>query len=299
MTDYVYHVRQYCDSTGVSNWSTGSFNSSDVPCLAPMNLHVTDVTNKKVTLYWGPEENNLSYRLHVFNTYFNKTINCYVAHGTISGLEANMTYYATVQANCQGFDEPSEWSDTISFVTDVCPDATNLTYSDLQGNSVLLDWTEGGRAERWEIQYGYTGFPQGSGFSVIADTHPYRLTGLIGETGYDIYVRAICADDFVSEHWSNGINITTPYSSISSAANDARVTLTPNPTSTDVKLTLPACGSPVKVEVIDLTGRVRISQQLVPGTETTELPASELAQGAYFVRVTGDDINCVKKLVVR
>ena len=299
MTDYVFHVRQYCDSTGVSNWSTGSFNSSDVPCLAPMNLHVTTVTNKKATLYWSPEENNLSYRLHVFNTAFDKVVNCYVAHGTVTGLEANIVYYAAVQAVCQGFDDPSEWSDTIVFTSDVCPDVTNLTTSDLQGNSVVLDWTEGGRAERWEIQYGYIGFPQGSGFSVIADTHPYRLTGLIGETDYDIYVRAICEDDFVSEHWSNKVTITTPYSSIASVSDDARIQITPNPTSADVKLTIPPCGSAVKVEVIDLTGRVRISQMLTPGTETTMLPTSQLTQGAYFVRVTGDDINMARKLIVR
>ena len=38
---------------------------------------------------------------------------------------------------------------------------------------------------------------------------------------------------------------------------------------------------------------------LAPGTETTMLPASELTPGAYFVRVVGDDLNSVKKLVVR
>lgn len=298
-TDYVFHVRQYCDSTGVSNWSEGSFNSSDVPCLAPMNLHTTSLTNNKVTLYWSPEENNLSYRLHVFNTYFDETVNCYLAHGSVSGLEGGITYYAAVQANCQGFEDPSQWSDTISFTTDVCPDATDLTASELQGNSVLLDWTEGGRADRWEIQYGYSGFSQGNGFSVITDTHPYRLTTLIGETSYDIYVRAICDENFFSEHWSNRVTITTPYSSITSATDDARITLTPNPASTDVKLTLPVCGSQVKVEIIDISGRTRHSQMLAPGTETTMLPASELTPGAYFVRVVGDDLNSVKKLVVR
>ena len=298
-TDYVYHVRQYCDSTGVSNWVEGTFNSSDVPCLAPMDLHTTAVSNNQVTLYWTPEENNLSYRLHVFNTFFDETVNCYVAHGRVQGLQGGITYYAAVQANCQGFDEPGQWSDTISFTTDVCPDATNLTASELQGNSVLLDWTEGGRADRWEIQYGYSGFTQGSGFSVITDTHPYRLTSLIGENTYDIYVRAICADNFYSENWSNGVTITTPYSSINSVNDDARITLSPNPTSTDVKLTLPASAGQVKVEIVDMSGRSHHLQALTPGTETTVLPASELAPGAYFVRVTGDDINCVKKLVVR
>ncbi len=299
MTDYVYQVRQHCDSTGVSNWVSGTFNSSNVPCLPPMDLHVTNVTNNKVDFAWTPEENNNGYRLHVFNSYFDKTITTYVAHRSVSGLDGGMTYYAAVRAECEGFDELGQWSDTISFTTDVCPDATDLTYSDLQGNSVVLDWVEGGRADRWEIQFGPAGFDQGTGVSEIADHHPYTLRHLIGETDYDIYVRAICGENFYSEHWSNLISITTPYSSISSATDDARVKLAPNPTSGDVTVTLPSVSGSVKVEVLDMSGREQLSQTLPSGTESVILATSQLSQGAYFVRVTGDSINTVKKLIVR
>lgn len=299
VTDYVYQVRQICDSTGISNWEVRTFNSDDIPCLSPNGLRVDEVTNSKVTLRWDPEQNNNSYRVHLFNSYTDRYSNSYVAHKTISGLDPNMVYYAAVQASCQDIDDPSEWSDTISFTTDFCPDVTNLTYSDLQGNSVVLDWTEGGRASRWEIEYGYSGFDQGTGFVVQTDTHPYTLTGLVGESSYDIYVRAICGDNFFSEHWSNLITITTPFSNIDDITDDGGVRLVPNPTSTDVTLTVPIANSEVRVEVIDLTGRVRFSQQLAPGTETTVLPASLLAQGAYFVRITADNTNVVRKLIVR
>lgn len=299
MTDYVYQVRQVCDSTGVSNWQMGEFNSNDIPCLSPTGLEVSSVTNNKVDLRWVPEENNIGYRLHVFNSYFDRYVSSYAAHKAVTGLDANMTYYASVQASCQDMDDPSEWSDTISFTTDYCPDATNLTYSDLQGNSVVLDWTEGGRADQWELQYGYAGFEEGTGFSVIVDSHPYTLTGLIGENMYDIYVRSICGDNFYSEHWSNCVTITTPYSSIASASDDARIHLAPNPTSADVTLTLPATTSAVQVEVMDLAGRVQLTVALPAGTESTVLAASQLSQGAYFVKVTADNINAIKKLVVR
>ena len=299
MTDYVYRVRQICDSTGFSDWTSGQFNSSDIPCLSPTGLHVTQVTNKSVSLAWNPEENNIGYRLHVFNSYFDRTSTCYLARGTISGLTANTVYYATVQATCQNFDDPSQWSDTIQFITDVCPDATNLVANDIQGNSVVLDWTEGGRAARWEIQYGQAGFQQGDGYSIIADSHPYTVTGLVGESTYDFYVRAICDDDFFSEGWSNRVTVSTPYSSINSVTDDARVKLFPNPTSSDVLLSLPLATSPVQVEVIDISGRTQLSLTLPAGTESTQLSTSQLRQGAYFVRVTGDSINTVKKLIVR
>ena len=299
MTDYVYRVRQRCDSNGVSIWTEGQFNSSDVPCLSPMGLRVVTVANNKVKLAWDPEENNTGYNLHVYNSYFDRVQTCYLASGTVTGLDANTRYYATVRAVCQGFDEPSEWSDTIMFTTDVCPDATNLVASNVQGNSVELDWTDGGRAIEWEIEWGLQGFDAGTGNTVVADHHPFVLTGLTGETTYDIIVRAVCGTGFVSEGWSNRVTITTAYSNINSITDDARIKLFPNPTSADVELLLPAMAGEVRVEVIDVAGRVQLSAVLPGGTEKSVLATSQLPQGAYYVRVTGGDINTVKKLIVK
>ncbi len=300
-TDYVFRVRQYCDSTGVSNWYTGTFNSSDIPCLSPMGLEVTSLTNRKASFNWHPEENNLSYRLHVFNSSYDRTLTRYVHNGTVNDLEANVTYYAAVQASCQGFDDPSAWSDTISFTTDYCPDASNLTYSNLQGNSVVLDWSEGGRAEEWEIQYGLAGFTEGTGTSITVDHHPYTLTGLTGETDYDIYVRAICGENFVSEHWSNKISIETPFSGLSDIADDSRLQLYPNPADNAVTVTLSGVHGRTVIALMDVTGRL-LRQHIV--TDATSRPACQLdlnnlPAGSYFVRITGDNITAARKLVVK
>lgn len=299
MTDYVFRVRQHCDTNGVSNWAEGRFNSSDVPCLSPLGLRVASVTNKKVKLAWDPEENNTGYNLHVFNSYFDRVQTVYLASGNVTGLDPNTRYYASVRAECQGFDEPSEWSDTISFVTDYCPEVTNLTYSNVQGNSVDLDWEDSGRGVEWEIEWGLEGFSLGTGVTVVADHHPFTVTRLTGETTYDFYVRAVCGTDFVSENWSNRVTLTTAYSGIGSATDDARVRLYPNPTSSDVELTLPATSGEVHVEVIDVAGRVLLTDVLPAGTTKATLATSQLSQGAFYVRIVGDDINAVKKLVVR
>ena len=298
MTDYVYRVRQYCDSTGVSDWATGEFNSSDLPCLPPMDLHLTNVTNKKASFAWTPEENNIRYKVHVFNSYFDRTVTSYIASATVTGLDPSMTYYACILSVCQDYEDPSYWSDTIAFSTDFCPDVTNVRATDVQGNTAVIDWDEGGRAEEWEVQYGPLGFPQGDGISVITNSHPITLTGLIGESQYDVYVRAICGDGFQSEHWV-GTNITTPYSSITSVTDDSRVRLFPNPTSADVELSLPAVSSSVRVEVIDMSGRNVLGYTLPAGTERFTVAASQLSQGAYYVRVIGGELNTVKKLIVR
>ena len=299
-TDYVYRVRQYCDSTSVSNWYVGSFNSGDIPCLSPMGLEVTSLTNRSATFNWETEENNISYHLHVFNSSYNRVINRYAHNATVTDLEPNVTYYAAVQAECQDFDEPSEWSDTIRFTTDFCPDVTNLTYSDLQGNSVVLDWTEGGRADQWEIQYGPQGFADGTGISVIADHHPFTLTGLTGESEYDIYVRAICGTDFVSEHWSNKVSIETPYSGFATIADDARLQLFPNPATSTVTVSLTEVSGPAVVTLVDLTGRVvrHIEIADVAAQPSLNLDLSDLSAGSYYVRVTAASISSVRKLIV-
>jgi hypothetical protein len=81
--------------------------------------------------------------------------------------------------------------------------------------------------------------------------------------------------------------------------DDTRVRLYPNPTSADVELQLPVTTSEVKVEVMDVSGRVQLTNLLPVGTEKVTLATSQLAQGAYYVRIVGGDINAVKKLIVK
>lgn len=297
--DYRYMVRQFCDSVSVSNWSTATFNSSDIPCLPPTDVHTTNITNKSVKVAWSPEEGNTGYNVHLFNSVTDRTIHSLGASKTISGLEGNTTYYIAVQAECADYDDPSTWSDTIYFTTDVCPDVSNVTVSNVQGNSAVIDWTEGGRASEWEIQWGPQGFSQtGDAASVLVSEHPYTLTGLIGETDYDVYVRAKCGNDFFSQHWAKA-SFTTQYSGISSVVDDSRIQLSPNPTSSDVVLTMPSASSATRVEVIDIAGRVLRAYTLSAGTERYTLEASKLHAGAYYVRVSNEDYTSVKKLIVR
>lgn len=296
-TDYVYHVSQYCDD-GVSNWSIGSFNTADIPCLPPLGLTVTDITNRAAHFHWTPDDNNISYRLHVWNSAFDTIVTAYLASCSVDGLNAASRYYAAVEVRCEYYDEPSIWSDTISFTTPSCPDATNLVAQEVHGNSVLLDWQCDESVREWLVEWGRQGFDQGEGITVTADHHPFLLTGLTGETTYDIIVRSLCGGDYVSEGWSNRLTVTTAYSGIEETGHDARVYLYPNPTDGDVQLVLPAARGAVRVEVIDMLGRVHQTHTLPPHTVRILLPTSQLPQGVYYVRLTGSSLNVVVKLEI-
>lgn len=74
-----------------------------------------------------------------------------------------------------------------------CPDPTAQTETTITSTSADLGWTENGSATNWEIEWGLTGFTQGSGTMVTANTNPHTLGGLSVATTYDWYLRADCA----------------------------------------------------------------------------------------------------------
>jgi len=73
-----------------------------------------------------------------------------------------------------------------------CPNPTAMADSNISLFSVDLYWTENGTCTSWNIEYGPTGFTQGSGTIVAVTTNPYILSGLTASTTYDWFVQADC-----------------------------------------------------------------------------------------------------------
>ena len=56
----------------------------------------------------------------------------------------------------------------------------------------------------------------------------------------------------------------------------------------------------MRIAVIDMNGRTVASEEIsCAGNCTKQMTVGSLAQGAYYVRVVGDQVNMVKKLMVR
>jgi hypothetical protein len=88
----------------------------------------------------------------------------------------------------------AEYEDyTVSVTTPpACLAPTNLTATSITATSASLGWTEMNSATNWTIEYGVSGFVQGTGTVVANVTNPYALSGLLPNTNYQYYVRANC-----------------------------------------------------------------------------------------------------------
>lgn len=70
--------------------------------------------------------------------------------------------------------------------------ASVVSYNNSQAT---INWTAGGSETSWNIEWGAPGFTPGTGTelgSATANTNPYTINGLSGNTEYDIYISADC-----------------------------------------------------------------------------------------------------------
>ena len=93
--------------------------------------------------------------------------------------------------------------------TPSCIPPSTLSAANITVDSAELSWMENGTATAWNIEYGPTGYTQGTGTIVNATTNPYTLTGLTQATTYDFYVQADCGSGDTST-WFGPYTFTTP-----------------------------------------------------------------------------------------
>ena len=214
---------------------------------------------------------------------------------TVTGLANNQTYFVKVRAICSE-NRYSDWSDTTNFTTATCQPVSNLGKSNITAHSATISWNApSASVENFEIEYGLRGFNQGSGTLVTVNgAVSYNLTGLLAETAYDVYVRSVCAEG-ANSTWS-AISVTTlaEQEGIEDVDN-ASISLYPNPASSTVTLT--GIAGMATVTVVDMNGRVSGEWTVNDGTLTIDV--TSMAQGAYFVRIVGEQVNAIRKLIVR
>ena len=301
-TIYQFRVRQDCsaDTLGHSYWTEGSFDTRNWPCIPPDSLQVTAFSNSTATFDWEPVVYGTAWQLHVWFGGGMDSIFTVGSHpATVEGLTAHTTYHAAVRALC-GADNgvAGDWSDTVVFTTDVCPDVTGLTVAGVTAGSVTLIWDTNPMAQGWAVEYGSVGFTQGQGTLDTSLYNSYTATGLTEGLAYDFHVKAICGTGWTSENWA-GTTATTESVGQLSALN-SQFSIFPNPTNGNATVSIKGMSGKVRIAVVDMNGRTVATKMLECSADCEKtMEVDNLHQGAYFVRITSDNVNMVRKLIVR
>ena len=297
-TAYQFRVRQLCDSIGASEWAAGSFTTDAMPCFAPTGLELVAENGLAAVIDWTPAEGQSQWEIMVFNTTSSQTYPCTAHPAYVVDLTAGETYYAAVRAICDSNDY-SDWSDTLTFTTSVCDPVTSLSAS-VNGTSATLTWTPGANnSGQWEIEYGLRGFSQGEGTTVQVSANNATISNLMSETTYDAYVRAICGPGYIST-WSDKVTFTTEHVGISRVEGQMNISIYPNPANGSTAISISGAEGLVNIAIVDMNGRTLLSDAMeCQGDCVKTLNVTNLAQGAYFVRIYSDSVNTVKKLIIR
>ena len=239
---YDFYVRTDCGSDGLSSWST--YPASAYPYSYAIGINGSDTVTGcgfNITDDGGPDgnySNNCDYTLVIYPSDPDSIV---TVSGTFAG-EGTLDYLSIyngvgVDANELIQKITSGTSGTVinfgplvsesgpitlyfhsdgsvvypGFVAIVscierptCPRPTHFNVTGSTSNSVDLEWIASGSETTWNIEYGPTGFTQGTGTVEATTTNPYTVNNLTSGTTYDFYVQADCGSGDVSD-WTGPV----------------------------------------------------------------------------------------------
>ena len=292
-TAYTVGLRNVCDDGTYSAWQVIPVTTDDLPCLVPTGLHVVDLTTAGGTVAWTAGGEETSWEVNITGTNYNST---FTVNGTPSFIATDLyqgvTYSVIVRAMC-ATTVYSDWSAPITLTPTSCERPTGVAVT-VSGTNATVTWN--GTADRYMVAYGEQGSGiAGAEFLPVAGATSATLTGLEAETAYEVSVRAYCGDDI--SLWSDVVYFTTGTSGID-GVEGSQVNLYPNPASTMV--TLDGIEGEAQVTLVDMNGRVVYTQSLShSATQSLKIDLTGMAKGAYFVRITGERTNAIRKLIVK
>ena len=295
-TAYTIALRAVCAGENVSDWVTLDATTLEHPCFVPTGVTVSNITFDGATIAWTPGENETTWEINVTGPSYDQTFTTTTNPYAVSGLASNELFTVRVRAICSATQQ-SDWSQPAQFTTERCQPVGGVTATATTFETATVSWNPASNGSgNYEVEYGLSGFRQGDGTRVtVTGATNYAISGLDEETSYDVYVRSICTAGLTSE-WSAVSTFTTPQSDgIQPLTSDLQPNIYPNPATTTVTLTGLEPGA--KVTIVDLNGR-EVAEFKIQNSEF-KIDVTSLTSGAYFVRITGERQQAIRKLIVK
>ena len=302
-TTYQFRVRAICDADEelISDWAEGTFVTDSLPCFVPEGFYAVETGYTTATFTWNADASQNQWSITVWNSGgsndFVVESNPYI----VTGLAQNTTYYAAIKAICGGGAAESEYSDTIQFTTDQCAKVEDVSVSGITTSSAFVTWTSTG-APKYKVEYGDRNFNQGQGTTVVVEdgSTSVTLNNLRVNHNYSVFVMAVC-EEGAEGAWSDRADFATlDETGVDVVDGSTNLSIYPNPTSDATTIALSGVNGEVTIVIVDMNGRTVATESMsCEGDCTKRMEVSGLAQGAYFVRVNGEGVNMVRKLVVK
>ncbi len=206
--------------TGTLNamFYSGNYNGDITKLITPsMNLSVLPAYNLNfwyTQLEWSGDQDTLTIYYKTSAAGVWTYLASYTSSvGTWTPISINLPnlsndYYIAFEGY-SGYGYGITLDDVVVDAPPACPDPSILTATSITSSSANLGWMENGSANTWNVEWGATGFTQGTGTMVTGTTNnPEPITGLATETTYDFYVQADCGGSGTSA-WVGPFTFTT------------------------------------------------------------------------------------------
>ena len=231
-TDYEAQAQLDCGSDGLSDWGN-LVSFTTLPCPAPTNLTVSDITLTSAELSWSQSGGGYEWNVEYSTSFdFSSSTTEWVLSSSYSmaNLAPGTTYYVRVQSICP-ISIPGGVSDVVTFTTEECPAPTNVTVSNITSTTAEINWTQSGAGFEWDIEYS-TSSDFSTYHTVWAIDYPWTLDNLVPETTYYVRVKSACYDH-IEGGTSAAVTFTTSSVSCSAPTNLTVTNVTKNSATVD------------------------------------------------------------------
>lgn len=279
-TNYSVRVQGQCATNDFSSWSE-SVQFATVECLVPTGVQVSNTTMTTADVSWtaGTATAWQVSVCEVGMTPDNGVItDAAQPSTTLTNLNPNHDFVLYVRTVC-GDNWYSDWSEGTSFRT------SNITFTITTAvNDPAMGTVTGGGTYEANTTISLTATAN-AGYHFVrwqedgSTQNPYSI---VVDADYT-YTAVFAADQGIDD-----VNA------------DASMAIYPNPATTTATISLAGIEGKVNITIVDMSGR-KVATETVDcaGDCTKSFNVTNLAQGAYFVRIESEGFNTVKKLVVK
>jgi len=273
-------------------------------CDVPQNLAATNIDFTAATLTWDEAPNatgyNIQFKLVSSTTW--TVVEAMTNEITLSDLEMCADYEFQVESICVG--ATSGYSDIATFMTSCplpCDDIpTNVDTVVVNDINAFISWNSTANAIAYRVRFKDVDLVDWTEF-VTQDTEG-ELFDLSECIEYEYQVKAVCNADLESEYSDSKFFETDCFVSTNDLPEGvSAVNIFPNPFTDNFQLSIEIeARQDVTLQILNAVGQVILTENktLLAGENNWTITVQdELSQGVYFVKMTGENGDLVRRVL--